>query len=68
MYLEYLPDALLATSTIERYNAYRLGLNAGFLTIDEVRRKEDLPALPELVPTVARPRRSLSSATWRVCA
>jgi HK97 family phage portal protein len=52
-YAEYLPDALLATDTAGRYAAYKTGLEAGFLTIDEVRRKENLPALPERVPTVA---------------
>ena len=31
------------TSTAERYSAYKMGLEAGFLTIDEVRRKENLP-------------------------
>jgi HK97 family phage portal protein len=52
MYAEYLPDALLATDTAGRYAAYQTGLAAGFLTIDEVRRKENLPALPERVPVV----------------
>jgi HK97 family phage portal protein len=51
-YAEYLPDALLATDTTGRYTAYKTGLEAGFLTIDEVRKKENLPALPERVPTV----------------
>jgi HK97 family phage portal protein len=46
MYAEYLPDALLATDTKGRYEAYKLALEAGFLTLDEVRRKENLPALP----------------------
>ena len=45
MYAEYLPDALLATDTAGRYAAYKTGLEAGFLTLDEVRRKENLPAL-----------------------
>jgi HK97 family phage portal protein len=52
-YAEHLPDALLATDTAGRYSAYKTALEAGFLTIDEVRRKENLPALPERVPTVA---------------
>jgi len=50
-YAEYLPDALLATDTAGRYAAYKTGLEAGFLTIDEVRRKENLPALSR--PAVA---------------
>ncbi|MGH7392755.1 MAG: phage portal protein [Candidatus Rokuibacteriota bacterium] len=52
LYAEYLPDALLATDTAGRYAAYKTGLEAGFLTIDEVRRKENLPALVERAPTV----------------
>jgi HK97 family phage portal protein len=52
MYAEYLPDALLATDTAGRYTAYKTGLEAGFLTIDEVRRKENLPALPTRVPAL----------------
>jgi HK97 family phage portal protein len=51
MYAEYLPDALLATDTAGRYAAYKTGLEAGFLTLDEVRRKENLPAL-ERVPAI----------------
>jgi HK97 family phage portal protein len=52
LYVEFLPDALLATDTAGRYAAYKTGLEAGFLTLDEVRRKENLPALPERVPAV----------------
>ena len=52
MYVEFLPDALLATDTAGRYAAYKTGLEAGFLTLDEVRRKENLPALPERVPAI----------------
>jgi HK97 family phage portal protein len=51
-YAEYLPDALLATDTAGRYSAYKTGLEAGFLTIDEVRRKENLPALTERAPAI----------------
>jgi HK97 family phage portal protein len=51
-YAEYLPDALLATDTAGRYAAYKTGLEAGFLTIDEVRRKENLPTLTERVPAI----------------
>jgi len=51
-YVEYLPDALLATDTAGRYAAYQTGLEAGFLTVDEVRKKENLPALPERVSTL----------------
>jgi HK97 family phage portal protein len=51
-YAEYLPDALLATDTAGRYAAYKTALEAGFLTIAEVRRKENLPALPERKPAI----------------
>lgn len=47
LYAEFLPDALLATDTAGRYAAYKVGLESGFLTVDEVRKKENLPALPE---------------------
>lgn len=52
-YAEYLPDALLMTDTAGRYAAYKTGLEAGFLTLDEVRRKENLPTLPQPAPTIA---------------
>jgi HK97 family phage portal protein len=53
LYAEFLPDALLATDTAGRYAAYKTALEAGFLTLDEVRRKENLPALPARIPTLA---------------
>lgn len=46
MYAEFLPDALLMTDTAGRYAAYETGLRAGFLTVDEVRQKENLPPKP----------------------
>ncbi len=36
-------DALLETSTVQRYQAYTSALNAGWRTINEVRDDEDLP-------------------------
>jgi HK97 family phage portal protein len=51
LYAEFLPDALLATDTKGRFDAYQVGLSAGFLTVEEVRRKENLPPLPAEVPT-----------------
>jgi HK97 family phage portal protein len=53
LYVEFLPDALLATDTKGRYDAYQVGLEAGFLTLDEVRAKENLPALPARPPALA---------------
>jgi HK97 family phage portal protein len=47
--------ALLRGDTTARYNAYSVALNAGFMTIDEVRALEDLPPLaaPAPAPTSA---------------
>ena len=47
-----LPGALLATDTAGRYAAYETGLRAGFFTVDEVRRNENLPRLLERVPSL----------------
>ena len=43
-------DALLRTDTKTRFEAYEIGLRAGFLTVDEVRSTENLPALPATQP------------------
>lgn len=40
-------DVLLRSDTKSRYDAHRVGLEAGFLTLDEVRGIEDLPPLTE---------------------
>jgi HK97 family phage portal protein len=46
-YVKFTTAALLKTTTKERYEAYRLGLDGGFLTIPEVRELEDkLPLAP----------------------
>jgi HK97 family phage portal protein len=52
-YAEYLPDALLATDTKGRYEAYQIGVSGGWLTIDEIRAKENMPVLVERTPIVA---------------
>lgn len=39
-------DALLRAGTKDRYESHALGLGAAFLTINEVRRLEDLPPVP----------------------
>lgn len=36
-------DSLLRADTAARYGAHNIGLQAGFLTVNEVRRKENLP-------------------------
>lgn len=38
-------DSLLRADTYTRYQAHKLALDAGFLTIDEIRELEDLPPL-----------------------
>jgi HK97 family phage portal protein len=48
LYVEFLPDSLLSTDIAGRYSAYETGLRAGFLTVDEVRRRENLPALDQV--------------------
>jgi len=39
-------DALLRADTAERYAAYAIGLHSEFLTVNEVRKLEDLPPIP----------------------
>ena len=36
-------EAILRSDTLTRYNAYKIGLEAGFLTVDEVRASEANP-------------------------
>lgn len=45
-------DALLRSDTKTRYEAHAIGLSSGFLTVDEVRRLEDLPELDDVVDSV----------------
>lgn len=52
LYAEFLPDSLLSTDTKSRYESYKLGVEGGWLTIDEVRQRENLPSLPDRVPAV----------------
>jgi hypothetical protein len=40
------PDALLRSTTKERYEAHEIALRAGFLTRGEIRELENLPPLP----------------------
>jgi HK97 family phage portal protein len=50
-FTEFLTDALLRGNTESRYKAYQIGLggnnNPGFITINEVRSKENLPPDPD---------------------
>lgn len=36
-------DAIYRSDTLSRYNAYKIGIEAGFLTVDEVRIAESIP-------------------------
>lgn len=45
-YVRFNLDALLRGRTLDRYGAHRIGLEAKFLTVNEVRASEDLPPLP----------------------
>ena len=46
-------DALLRPDTLTRYQAHQIGLDAGFLLLDEVRELENREALPQPPPPVA---------------
>jgi HK97 family phage portal protein len=39
-------NAILRSTTLERYQAHEIGIRAGFLTVNEARDLEDLPPLP----------------------
>jgi HK97 family phage portal protein len=52
LYCEFLPDALLSTDVKSRYEAYTLGVTGGWLTLEEIRAKENLPPLAERDPAV----------------
>ncbi|MGE5590174.1 MAG: phage portal protein [Bacillota bacterium] len=42
-FCEFLADGLLRADTLSRYRAYQIGIQAGFLTPEEVRQRENLP-------------------------
>lgn len=44
-------DSILRADTLSRYQAHKIGLDAKFLTLDEVRELENRPPLPEPEPT-----------------
>ena len=46
-YAKFNYDSLLRTDTLTRYQAHKIALEAGFLTVDEVREYEDLEQLHE---------------------
>jgi HK97 family phage portal protein len=45
--LRFVPDAILRSQTLDRFNAHKIALDAGFETLDEVRALENLPPLDE---------------------
>jgi Phage portal protein len=47
LYFEISFESLLRGDTTTRYGAYKTALEAGFMTVNEVRARENLPALPE---------------------
>lgn len=46
-FVKFNPDGILRGDTKTRYETHAIGLTAGFLTLDEVRAKENLPPLPK---------------------
>jgi len=46
--LRFVPDALLRSQTLDRYNAHKLGIEAGFETVDEARDLENRPPLDKV--------------------
>lgn len=54
LYIEFDTTTLLQADTTTRYAAYNVAITAGFLTVDEVRKQENLPPLPvKPAPAVA---------------
>lgn len=54
-FAEFLTDALQRADIKTRYEAYKLGIDAGFLAVDEVRERENLPHRADLKPPPANP-------------
>lgn len=50
LFAEFLVEGLLRGDTITRYQAYEIGLRNGWLTVGEVRRRENLNPLPANTP------------------
>jgi len=48
LFAEVMFDALLRPTTKERFESYNLGINGGWLSRNEVRRRENLPPIPSL--------------------
>ena len=48
--LRFVPDALLRSQTLDRYNAHKIAIETGFETIPEVRDLENLPPIDDPPP------------------
>jgi HK97 family phage portal protein len=48
-YAKFNYDSLLRTDTLSRYQAHKIALEAGFLTVDEIREYEDMKPMSEEV-------------------
>lgn len=55
LYIEFDTTTLLQADTDARYAAYKVAIDAGFLTVDEVRKSENLPPLPKPEPVAPTP-------------
>jgi HK97 family phage portal protein len=55
LFCEFDADALLRANIKERYEAFERGKNAGFLTVEDIRQKENLPKLTTPPPPSATP-------------
>jgi HK97 family phage portal protein len=51
-FAEFSIDALQRADTKSRYESYALGIDKGFLTVEDVRRWENLPPLATATPEV----------------
>jgi len=47
LYPKFIVDGLLRGDTVSRYSAYGMALDKGWMSIDEVREKENMNALPD---------------------
>lgn len=54
LYAEFLPDALLKTDTLSRYQSHTLGINGGWLSPNDILRMENRPLLPPEIGDVYR--------------
>jgi phage portal protein BeeE len=46
-FIEHLTQGFLRADTNKRFESYKIGIDAGFLTVDEVRQLENMNRLPE---------------------